>query len=221
MSMDNATPTTTNSVTSVALQGSSRSRLLEEILEHRGDGRTIEELSCALGISRTAVQQHLVALERDGLVVASGRRSTGGRPSRAYELTEDGLELFPRKYAHLAASLLRHSQHLFGEEGLNALLDSMADEVASEVGPRLAGKSGRERRAAVVEILNEFGYSASVTPDGEISAVNCVFHGVARSSRATCRFDLNLIGAMLDSEVEHSSCMLDGAACCLFTAADD
>ena len=199
----------------------SRSRLLELLLEHRTGGRTIEELSEGIGISRTAVQQHLLALERDGLVRVGGQRSTGGRPSRTYMLTEAGLELFPRNYAHLAESLLRHSQNLFGEEGLNALLDNMAAEVAAEVGPRLAGKSGSARRAEVVNILNEFGYSAGVNEAGEITAANCVFHGVARSSRAACRFDLNLLGAMLEGEVEHRSCMMDGAACCLFTTAAD
>lgn len=195
--------------------------MLDEILEHRIVGRTVEELSCALNISRTAVQQHLVALERDGLVTVNGTRSTGGRPGRAYVLTDAGLEQFPRNYAHLAESLLRHSQELFGEEGLNALLDNMAAEVANEVKPRLADKSGSARRAEVVNILNEFGYNAGVTVDGEITALNCVFHGVARSSRAACRFDLNLLSAMLDGEVEHSACMLDGASCCLFTAAED
>jgi len=219
--MDELSPTNSPSSPTTERVGSSRTVLLEEILKHRLAGRTVEELSCAMAISRTAVQQHLVALERDGLVMVNGTRSTGGRPGRAYVLTEAGLEQFPRKYAHLAESLLRHSKQLFGEEGLNALLDNMAAEVANEVSPRLADKSGSARRTEVVNILNEFGYNADITEDGEITALNCVFRGVARSSRAACRFDLNLLSAMLDGEVEHRSCMLDGASCCLFSTADD
>lgn len=191
-------------------------RLLEEVLGRRDVGMTIEELSAALDITRTAVQQHLTALERDGLVTVAGQRSTGGRPSRAYSLTEAGLELFPRNYAQLAESLLRHGREMFGDEGVNALLDSMASEVAADVEPRLAGKTGAERRAEVVAILNEFGYGASVGDDGAIVAVNCVFRNVARSSRSACRFDLTLLGAMLDGEVVHRSCMADGASCCRF-----
>lgn len=194
----------------------SRLRLLEEVLAHRQTGRTIEELSDALGISRTAVQQHLTTLERDGLVAVGGLRTTGGRPSRTYLLTDDGLELFPRNYAHLAESLLRHSRTMFGEDGVNALLDSMASEVATSVAPRLAGKSGDERREEVVTILNELGYGASLAEDGAIVAVNCVFHNVAQASRSACRFDLTLLGAMLEGDIEHRSCMADGAACCMF-----
>lgn len=194
----------------------SRLRLLEEILGHRDDGRTVEELSEALGITRNAVQQHLGALERDGLVAVLGLRNTGGRPGRAYALTEAGQELFPRSYALLAESLLRHSRDLFGEEGLNALLDSMAAEVAAGVEPRLAGKTGEERRTVVVDILNELGYGASLNDDGAIQAVNCVFHNVARSDHAACRFDLTLLSALLAGEVTHQSCMADGGSCCLF-----
>ena len=198
-----------------SLKGS-RLRLLEEVLGHRDVGRTIEELSDALEITRTAVQQHLTALERDGLVIVQGLRSTGGRPSRTYALTDAGLELFPRSYALLAESLLRHGREMFGDEGVNALLDSMASEVAADVEPRLAGKTGPDRRAEVVTILNEFGYGASVDEDGAIVAVNCVFRNVARSSRSACRFDLTLLGAMLDGEVTHGACMADGASCCRF-----
>lgn len=197
------------------LQGS-RLRLLQEVLSHRDGGRTVEELSAALGISRTAVQQHLNGLERDGLVSVRGARSTGGRPGRAYVLTEKGFELFPRNYAGMAESLLRHSRDLFGEEGMNAVLDNMASEVATEVEPRLAGKSGAERRDEVIDILNELGYGASISNEGGIKAVNCVFHNVARSNRSACRFDLTLLSAMLDGQVQHRSCMADGASCCMF-----
>jgi len=194
----------------------SRQRLLEEVLVHRESGRTVDQLSDALGISRTAVQQHLTALERDGLITVGGLRTTGGRPSRTYRLTDAGLELFPRNYAHLAESLLRHSTELFGEEGVNALLDNMAAEVAASVAPRLAGKTGEKRTEEVVAILNELGYGASINQDGAIVAVNCVYHNVARASRSACRFDLTLLSAMLEGGVDHRSCMADGAACCLF-----
>lgn len=194
----------------------SRQRLLEEVLAHRETGRTVDELSEALGITRTAVQQHVTALERDGLIAVGGLRTTGGRPSRTYRLTDEGLELFPRHYARLAESLLRHSHDLFGEEGVNALLDNMAAEVAANVAPRLAGKEGESRREEVVAILNELGYGASIDQDGAIVAVNCVFHNVAQASRSACRFDLTLLSAMLEGDVDHRSCMADGAPCCQF-----
>lgn len=205
----------------VARVSESRMRLLSELLRHRGIGRTIEELSTALSVTRTAVQQHLTALERDGLVSCLALRSTGGRPSRSYTITTAGLELFPRGYARLAVSLLRHSRELFGEDGQTALLDNMADEVAHEVRGRLEGKSTSERVDEVVLILNELGYDANRSESGGIAAGNCVFHQVASNDRAACRFDKRLLGNLLGTDIEHTSCIVDGRDCCQFELADE
>lgn len=194
----------------------SRLRLLREVLLSRDRGATAEELSAALGVSRTAVTQQLATLERDGLLRKSGRRATGGRPSRTYALTEAGRETFPRRYALFAASLLRHAGDLFGEEGLSALLERMAAEVAASAAPRLEGKAGLERKAEVVRILNELGYEAVLTTEGAIEAVNCVFSHVASTSRAACRFDAVLLASLLGEEVAQVSCLADGEGCCRF-----
>lgn len=195
-------------------------RLLAELLRQRITGRTIEELSTALAVTRTAVQQHLTALERDGLVDCLSLRSTGGRPSRSYTITAAGLELFPRGYARLAESLLRHSRELFGEDGQAALLDSMADELAGEMQGRLAGKTRSERVDEVVTILNELGYDATRSPGG-IAAGNCVFHRVAVSDRVACRFDKRLLSALMAAEVKHTGCIVDGRDCCQFELATE
>ena len=71
-------------------------RLLRELLGARATGLTVDELADALVVSRNAVQQQVTALEREGLGSVRALRSTGGRPSRAYDLNDDGLELFPR-----------------------------------------------------------------------------------------------------------------------------
>lgn len=194
----------------------SRLRLLREVLLRRDAGATAEELSAALGVSRTAVTQQLTVLERDGLVARHGQRHTGGRPSRTYALTEAGHETFPRHYALFAASLVRNAGELFGEDGLASLLTKMAREVADDVRPRLEGKVGVERRREVVRILNELGYEATLTEDGAIEAVNCVFSHVAKASRTACRFDVVLLGALLGEDVDQGSCLADGHACCRF-----
>ncbi len=194
-----------------------RLRLLREVLHDRVKGRTVEELADALEVSRNAVQQHVTALERDGLLRVLGRRSTGGRPSRSYTLTDAGLELFPRRYALLADSLLRHTEELFGEDGLNRLLRKMADELATEMAPRLTGKAGEARLLEAVKILNELGYDAYLDDNGHVAAVNCVFHKLAGSRSAVCRFDRMILGHLLGGEIEHSSCIAQGDGACVFS----
>lgn len=197
----------------------SRWRLLREVLRHREAGRTVDELADVMDVSRNAVQQHVTALERDGLVRVLEYRTTGGRPSRSYTLTEAGLEVFPRNYARLADALLRHAQRLFGDQGLDRLLDAMAAEMADDVLPRLAGTHGPARTAAVVRVLDDLGYDARLDDQGQITAVNCVYHEVARNSRAACRFDARLMRRLLEGEVTHLRCMADGHAACVFATA--
>lgn len=191
-------------------------RLLRELLSNRASGRTADELADLLAVSRNAVQQQLSALEREGMVDVLELRSTGGRPSRVYTLTDAGLELFPRHYARMAESLLKHTQQLFGDEGLMALLKQMASELLEDVGPRLEGKNGNERLHEVVQILDELGYGAYLDDDGNVRAINCVFHQLAQTSNAVCQYDALVLRSLLGSDFDHLACMRDGRAACVF-----
>lgn len=197
-----------------------RYQLMQSLLPHKEIGLTIDELSSTLEISRNAVQQHLTGLQRDGLISFITRRSTGGRPSRAYTLSEKGYETFPRNYALLAQTMLETARATLGEEAVEKLLMRMADELAQDLQPRLS--ITRERRlAAVVEVMNELGYEATPLPDETgISAVNCIYHKLAQQTRAVCRYDVRLLSLMLGEGVDHTSCMADGRAQCVFHLAN-
>ena len=196
---------------------STRESLMRELLHHKVEGLTLDELGTRLGITRTAVQQHVTALERDGFVAAIGQRSTGGRPSRAYGLTEAGKEAFPRQYDLLALGMLESVREELGDEAVESLLRRMADAMAAD---RLAGLEGlcpSERVEAVADIMNQLGYDASVDPDGRgISATNCIYHKLASKTRAVCRFDTRLLSNLLGEDVDLTHCMADGERTCTF-----
>jgi DeoR family suf operon transcriptional repressor len=199
-----------------------RRAMMQKMLEHKPAGLTIGELSRELGITRTAVQQHITGLERDGMAAAVERRSTGGRPSRSYGLTERGYEEFPRNYALLAQSLLTTAAETLGEEAVERLLMEMAGRIAEDTRPHLleamSGGAAGQRLAAVIEVMNELGYDASALPgDAGISAANCVYHKVAKQTRAVCRYDVRLLSLLLGEGVRHDCCMLDGDGRCTFT----
>lgn len=197
-----------------------REELMRTLLQHRDRGLTIDELSRELEITRNAVHQHLVGLERDGLVATVEQRSTGGRPSRAYGLTEQGLEVFPRNYALMAQGLLATAADTLGEEAVERLLMEMARRLSDELSPKLDGLEGRERFRAVIVLMNELGYEASeLGEERGISAVNCIYHKLARQTRAVCRYDDRLLSLLLGEEVQRTCCMADGDARCEFLVA--
>ena len=85
---------------------SSRQQQILELLLENQKGLSIEDLSIALDISRTAIQQHIVSLERDQYIKKNTLNKTAGRPVWNYVLTETGINLFPKQYAWFAELIL-------------------------------------------------------------------------------------------------------------------
>lgn len=197
-----------------------RSALLDALLENKQDGLTLDQLATHLGVSRNAVRQHVTALERDGLVSATGMRQGTRRPSRTYGLTDSGAEEFPRRYDLLALSLLEALRDTIGDEGTETVLNALVDRVAARWLPALERLEPGPRAAEVVRTMNRLGYHAHAVngdqPGSGIEAVNCVYHRVARETRIVCRFDERLLSRLLGETVGLTSCMAEGDGSCVF-----
>jgi predicted ArsR family transcriptional regulator len=132
----------------------------------RRSAHTVDELADLLGVTRTAVREHLATLERDGLVHRSGARRADGKPAHLYVLSQEAAELFRRGYA----PVLRHVLGVIGEtlpaEAFEALLREAGRRMASAQ-PTPRG-SVRDRAAAAGTLLEELG---GVVEFGEVDGV--------------------------------------------------
>lgn len=197
------------------LQGLGRTQqdLLSALL-YQPSGMSIDELAHALTITRTAVRQHLAALERDGLVARGQTRPTGRRPEQLHQLTDRGKELFPRQYHLLASLVIGEVATLVGHDGLITLMRNLGSKMAAD----LEQQAIKEEK--IVEHMNNAGYEANVFfrsgGEKEIVAHNCVFHHLAATHPEVCELDLALIGSLGHSTVEHLTCMVRGATVCTF-----
>ncbi|MBV6423016.1 MAG: hypothetical protein NAOJABEB_00804 [Steroidobacteraceae bacterium] len=203
-----------------ALYGERRKGLLRHLLRHKS-GATVEELVLALGITRTAVRQHLAALMHDGLVATGAERASGGRPGRLYALTEKGREIFPRRYSWFARLLVEAMTQEHGAAGLRTRFGRIAAAVVAQLPQRApATASRREKVAALSELMDQLGYDARKVKDvggaPTIEADNCVFHELAMRNNAICQFDLALMRSYTGSKVELHECMARGGHVCRF-----
>ncbi|EJN36613.1 putative transcriptional regulator [Pseudomonas sp. GM84] len=193
--------------------GRTQQDLLHALLR-QPTGMSIDDLAQALSVTRTAVRQHLAALERDGLVMRGATRPTGRRPEQLHQLTEQGRELFPRQYPLLANLLIGEVAGLLGEPALLALMRQLGRKLASDLQPEVVDE------AQIVQHMNAAGYEAEVFfrsgGEPQIVAHNCVFHHLAKAHPVVCELDLALIGALGGGEVEHQECMLRGGQVCRF-----
>lgn len=197
-------------------------RILEYLLDHP-DGAPLEELSGHLGITKTGAKEHVVKLESSGYLSFKDVRGPIGRPSRHYLLSNEGHEVFPRKYSWLSNTLLTFLAKDLGEKSLGILMEKLAIDVAASMKNRFEKtKSTAELLSAVTEALNELGYrtnlkQSDIRKGAILEATNCVYHTVAKEHPALCTFDIKFIEEVTGGkDVRLESCIAKGGSVCRF-----
>lgn len=200
--------------------GERRKQLMRHLLRNKS-GAAIDELAEALGVTRTAIRQHLAALMRDRLVAPGAVRPSGGRPQQLFVLTEEGKEAFPRHYSWFAQLLVEEITREHGQAGLLTRLGRIAAAVVTQLQQQrsTANASTRQKIETLSKVMDELGYDARMGkgPGGPtIEADNCVFHELARKHPEICQFDLSLLSGYTGSKVELHECMARGGHVCRF-----
>src|ERR1700733_287026 len=205
----------------MAIPGNSQQAVLDHLLENKS-GATLEELVGAVGLSRTAVNQHLMALEREGQVRKGSTRKTGGRPQNVYVLTEEGNNRFPKQYSWFSKMLIETLRQQVGPEQVSQYMYDLGVKLSANLIPRVVGKNRAERIDEIVKIMNETGFSAKTVDSAgsgklpRVECKNCVYHDLSKDYPEVCRFDIGFLSGLMGAEVEHQSCMQRGDDVCRF-----
>ena len=200
---------------------SSQQEVLNRLMVSR-EGLTLEEISASLGLSRTAINQHLMVLEREGHVRRAAPRKTGGRPLNVYVLTEEGINLFPKQYSWFSKLLFQTLREKVGHEGMSQYMYDLGVSLSAALIPRLVGKNRTERIDEIVKIMNETGFIATtISPEGSeklprVECRNCVYHDLSKDYPEVCRFDIGFLSGLMGAEIEHQACMQRGGGACRF-----
>ncbi|MFI3123046.1 MAG: HTH domain-containing protein [Methylococcales bacterium] len=192
--------------------------ILEHFLAHK-QGLSIDELTESLGISRTAVQQHFIALENDGYIEKNAFDKTAGRPLARYAITDKGINHFPKHYAFLADLMLENLLETISSEDGEIYMTKLGGKLAGQL-HQFAGKSTCERVLMLVETMNDLGFVVQETenPEGKkcLQACNCIYHDLVQKYPQICQFDLALMKTTLGESVELTRNMAKGDSVCEF-----
>ncbi len=197
------------------------------VLLKRAGSATIDEAAGALAVASMTARQHLVGLEKDGLVQSEKVRRSTGRPHYLYRLTPKGDDAFPRHYDLLAQMLLAEAGDLRAEEieclepaeKRTLLVHRVADRLAERHRPQVEGRTLAERVAAATDLLHVIGGFADwcETAEGfEIRDYNCVFSRIAPESEAGCEWHVRLLTRLLDHPVRHELVLSGNLQCCRY-----
>ncbi|HFD12449.1 MAG TPA: HTH domain-containing protein [Crenotrichaceae bacterium] len=200
---------------------SSRQQQLLAAMMNSRSALSIDELADLLEISRTAIQQHITILQRDGHIEHGKFIKTAGRPIQTFILTESGIHLFTKRYSWFSGLLLDDLKQQLGSEGLSQYLRKLGVRQGKQLLEQLNGMQPAEKITAIGNLMQEMGFEASVQLGGGselpvVNACNCVYHDLAQQHQEMCQFDHALLATLSGCDVDIIECIADGGCACRF-----
>lgn len=183
---------------------------------------TVAELSRKTDITPMAVRQHLMALERNGMVKYEAKRNGIGRPVFIYRLTNKATDYFPKAYKRFMGEMFSLIEETHGNDRLVELLDMRYKKHLERLKPIVhQGGTLKERLEVLVKELNKEGCMVELHKAQDaftLNLHNCVLDGVAQRHRELCNFEKGLYSELLGTDVQLLQCQQDGAHACSFLA---
>jgi DeoR family transcriptional regulator, suf operon transcriptional repressor len=203
-----------------------KQRILDLLL---ASPKSAGEVAEALQIQKSAARVHLEALQSQQAVRSKFRIERMGRPRKVYELTEEGRELFPRKYDLFLDLMIKKLVGKKGEAEAREIVDSIAEDIASGIREKI-NRADRphdlERSLRIInEESNEMGFASSLSSDENdggycIKSKNCILHKVASNNQDMVCHGLHdkiiskSLGGKSNVKVELKECMALGNEYC-------
>jgi predicted ArsR family transcriptional regulator len=190
------------------------------MLLKRGGPQSIEQLSKELHITSMGIRQHLLSLERKGLIDYLTKRQGIGRPAFLYKLTDKADELFPKGYDQFALNMLKDIERNEGREKIAEIFTWQRTRLLKDAKEALDGKSSTaEKLEAFSNFLGSSGYISRIE-EGEVYSLrvfNCPVSRVAVQYRDICQNDLAVLQEIFGKDVLRTECMSEGNAFCSYT----
>jgi DeoR family suf operon transcriptional repressor len=195
-------------------------RTLIVTLRRRGEARA-EDLADALGITVSAVRQHLRSLAAADLVVHRDERMGPGRPRRSYALGPAAEALFPKAYGELTVELLSYVDD--EDPAMVArVFERRRQARVARVATRLRDLPDFDARVAeVARSLDEDGYLADFCREQDgtyrLTEHNCAILAVAQRYGHACASEISFLRELLpEADVKRVGHILSGSHACVY-----
>jgi predicted ArsR family transcriptional regulator len=181
---------------------------------------SIDDLSRQMGITPMGIRQHLISLERKGLVDYIARRYGVGRPAFLYKLTEKADDLFPKAYHKFILTTLKELEKNEGREKIEEIFRWRKEKILRDNKDALSEKKSLQDRVfALKDVLESDGYLVDIDMDNNnfiLKEFNCPIARVASEYREACKYELQVYRELLRKEVTRQECMAEGSPSCTY-----
>ena len=186
----------------------------------KSSGLSIEELSECIQITPMGIRQHLLALEKKGVVTYISKKHGIGRPGFVYMLTDLADTLFPKSYDTFAIEILNDINNYEGSEKLHTIFRRRKDKQLRTLKDALAGfgtfddtvnglKNVLESEGLIVELTRSNG-------NYHLKQYNCPIRKVAAHFKELCTYELQLYQELLGKQVTREQNMAEGSPACFY-----
>ena len=177
-----------------------------------------------IGITTMGIRQHLTRLESAGLVYNRSLPNSGGkgRPTSQWALTESGHQRFGDRHDNLSNELINNVRELFGEEGIQRLIEKRTTESVRSYSKALKNVKSLEKKVARLrDLRSSEGYMAHYEKAGtgfHLIENHCPICSVAKACQGFCKSELDTFQEALGPgvSVERVEHITAGAHRCVY-----
>jgi DeoR family suf operon transcriptional repressor len=190
-----------------------------QLLKKSG-GLSIEDLSKSILITPMGIRQHLLSLEKKGIVTYVARKHGIGRPGFVYMLTDKADALFPKSYDKFAIEILNDIKKYEGPEKLDTIFKWRKDKQLKTFKDAFAGVESVDDSVKVLKnMLESEGHIVELTRNNgnyHLKQYNCPISKVASEFKNICAYELQLYREVFGEGVTVEQNISEGAPSCFY-----
>lgn len=180
----------------------------------------IEAISKELKITSMGIRQHLLSLERKGLIDYVTKKQGIGRPAFLYKLTDKADNLFPKAYHIFIIDTLKDIEKNDGRDKIDEIFRWRKMRLIKDTKDALSDtKDFDEKVYGLRDILESKGYLVELDEGDNaytLKEFNCPIFQVASEFKEACKHELQFYKEVLGREVKRHECMIEGDPSCTY-----
>ena len=181
----------------------------------------IEYLSKELKITSMGIRQHLLSLERKGLIDYVTKKQGIGRPAFLYRLTDKADDLFPKAYHSFIIDTLKDIEKNEGRDKVDELFKWRRMRLLKDTKDILSEKNNIDEKVyGLKDMLESKGYFVELDESEDsftLKEFNCPIFQVASEFKEACKHELQFYKEVLGRDVKRLECMSDGNVSCTYS----
>ena len=182
---------------------------------------SIDSLGKELNITSMGIRQHLLSLERKGLIEYVTKRQGIGRPAFLYKLTGKADDLFPKAYDSFILNLLKDVEKHDGRDKIGEIFRWHRNRVFKDAKEALSDKKSlHDKVVGFKDFLESGGHIAELHSTNSyytLKVFNCPIYRIAIDYKVACHFDPLLLRDLFGKGVVREGCIAEGSPSCAYT----